>query len=326
MRTIFLLLALASIQVLYAQSAKCKYAYDQTDDFTKKRKVRTVEEYLFENKSASFLNNALFDENTNHEFYVCADYHGGNRSLLFTLSAEDDASSTEDYRLLELLLSNDSVVQLYRPSNEGHDFKETNLYWRFYAITSSQWALLKTNAVKKLRFHYEDNTIGDFDIKSKYANNISKVINCLDNLNLPVEADPKTGRSDSAEGEMANKSEPGKSKNTPVEEIKPLGNNNAVSMHKQWKVSALLDQNGIPKNNTSTQITRFFDNGTYTSWLKLPDGSINTSEGKYQLLNDDKIIVFTYADGKTFSGLITKLSNTELIIKSEQFTSIYTVY
>lgn len=109
-----------------------------------------------------------------------------------------------------------------------------------------------------------------------------------------------------------------------VETIKPLGNNDKISIYKQWKTLARLNKEGIPMNQGG-DITQYFEDGTYKSLVE-QNGKITELKGKFSLISDNKIIVFYLENGGTYSAAITKLTNSELEIKSEDYTLIYSVY
>lgn len=294
---------------------KCSYSIDKTDEFTKKRTARTKAETLFENKSGAFWNSALFDiENTKVEFFVSADYDGGIRSLLFILNESNNAKHTEDYSALQLLLTTDSVITFYKPANEGYKYDGAYMYWRFYTLTDDQWNYLKVTPIKKIRLHYEDNTQGDIEINKKYVNSISNVINCLDDLNLPIT-------------QVQEKDE---IKTIPKQETKdelpvPTNDTASISIYKQWKVVVSIGKDGIPKSNVN-QIIQYNNNGTYKSTITSTGGGKIESKGTFQILNDNKVIVNTSDDGKISSAAITKLTNKELDLKGEEFQTIFVVY
>lgn len=323
MKPILFTICLVLSQNLISQNLKCKYEFDKIDDFTKVRTVRTKEEYVFENKASAFLSSVLIGENnTDMKFKVCADYNGGARSLLFTLSAADNAESIEDFTQLDFLLDNDSVIILNSLSEEGtdNDYKEgRQIYWRFCYLTNEQWNELKSHSIKKLRIHFENSTVGDIEINKKYKDNISNIIKCIDILNLPIQKIRKDDIKSVNSEKLYNNDING------VDIPEPMGNNELISIYKQWIVVSKVNKNEIVKD-LGTQIIRFFEDGKFIITLVLDDGNLKKSEGNFQKLKDENTIVLSDSSGKITIGSITKLTNTELTIKYEDSVENFIVY
>ena len=87
-----------------------------------------------------------------------------------------------------------------------------------------------------------------------------------------------------------------------------------------------LDQNGVPENYNTTIILAFSNNGTYKISTSLVDGSmVPPTTGKFQLLEDDILVMTNDGDSKSYNSIISKLTKTSVHFKSQFGKSIYTL-
>lgn len=171
---------------LFARDKNCKYAENKIDAFSKKRIVKTMPETLFVEKQIYIGATVLNTNLKNTRLTASAVYVNGKHLILFLLDNSDNADQTGDYSSLEILLNTDEVIQFFKPTSEGTDNKDGITHWKYYLINDRQWTTFKTTPISKIRINYEDNTKGDFEIRKKNVNAISNIINCIDDLNLPI--------------------------------------------------------------------------------------------------------------------------------------------
>ena len=312
MKTIIFLAILSLSLETFSQDKNCKFTINKTDDFTKKQIVRTKPLPLFENKAGAFWNSALFNENgTQVEFTVSADYEGGYRYLLFILNESKNAKNTEDYSKIDFLLTSGSIIEFSKPSNSGYNFKGANMYWRYYQLTDNQWSTFKTIPIKKIRLYYENNTQGDIDINKNYANNISKAITCIDDMNLPVSNGVNNNKNINDNLLNANTND------TIVEMPIPLNDTSTVTLFKQWKMVVQTNKDGVPFKDFSLKILQQFKDGTFKVYTKLNNGKTLFYQGKFDIISDGKVLVYTPEKGNGWTDEVTKLTNKELVKKSK---------
>jgi hypothetical protein len=109
-------------------------------------------------------------------------------------------------------------------------------------------------------------------------------------------------------------------------QIKPLGNNSEISILKQWKRITELGKDGIPLNFNDVLVIQYLADGTYKTKQVTKEGEFIEGTGRYQLLKDNSIIVYLMDNGKTYSAVIKKLTNSELEIKSDDYHTFFMVY
>ncbi|MCX6283143.1 MAG: hypothetical protein NTW31_02745 [Bacteroidetes bacterium] len=307
------------------QSNKCKYIQDKVDDFTKKRTVETYGETLYDIKKGGFgmsVSDVLDASNR-----VFLNVYGSNIDGINGLEfrwASIKYGYVGPFNQVELILENGKIISL-KEEEESESYKDESFYYHFKIFKindDSVWNTLKTTPVTKLRLSINGKEQRTDDIDKKNETSIMKVINCIDLLGIPksvpIAAAPvKTG---------SNTTQIQKEQVGLFAAIKPLGNNNTISIYKQWKSMATLDKEGIPKSEKVNEIIHFSADGTFTMTILLQDGSTTVYKGTFQLLSDNKIIVYTLENGESWSATIKKLSNKELEIQNSIATIIYTVY
>lgn len=303
-----ILLAIIAISVNTFAQKSCKYDLNKKDEFTKKYQVRTKNEILFDNTGGAVAKSMILDVSTSiSKLLVLAAYDGGNIYLGFS-------SSDNNYTKLEFLLSDESVVELEKDIQKFETGQRE--LWYLFTVSEVNWNKLKQTPVEKVRFVHGSIAIRTVDIKEKLKNSISNVINCLDNLNLPV-TETATNKENDLSNHVENKNMPSISNDT-----------NRISIFKQWKVKVRIGKDGIPLSKESDIYIQLNEDGSYVSINILKDNTRIDSKGKFELINDNKLIIFypDFENAKSTSAAIIKLTNKELVIKSENFETHHSVY
>ncbi|MCC6768854.1 MAG: hypothetical protein IT240_07410 [Bacteroidia bacterium] len=337
MKTIsFLLLLFIGISHAYGQGKKkdnekgeCEYSKNVTDEFTKDRIVETIAYNMFDKKvfKGGWSLTEMIENSYRILFYVAAFSKNGSNSLAFDYEASDGAPSNErsfTFNEVYLMLNDDNIIKIKgEASNYSHNDDYTWFYnAQEYPISDEVWNTLKTSTVKKIRLSYDGSEGRTLEVKEKYNNQIMIAINCIDVLGIP-----QTGKT-----EITNKAETKESvKNGneySSEGPKPTFDTTNVSIYKQWKTKVMLGKDGIPTRLQGNAYISFNKDGSYTATTIEKDNKKNINKGKFELINDNKIIIF-YPESaylQSSSGLIIKLTNKELEIKGESFDVFYSVY
>lgn len=318
---IFLLVAafLFSLFNCYSQNKDCKYFMDKIDEFSKMREVRTKAQIIFDNKGAAFASDVLLGGGSiRANLSVLGAYNAGKKYLGFSTA---DKSNYEDYDRLELLLANDSVVALEKDDTKFETGQGEDI-WYLFTVPDLLWDKLKQTPIKKIRFlnvlgsSGNSVSLGTVEIGKKFVNNISNVISCIDILNLP---NVETKTTDDEPGISLKKEA------NNAEMPKPTGDTIGISIYKQWKVKVSIGKDGIPSSYQGTQFIQFNKDGTFTHINVSPAKTKIVTNGKFELMNEGKIIILYYQEGSSSSAAIMKLTNKELEIKGE-YQIFYTVF
>ncbi len=282
---------------MFAQTKKCKYSINNQDEFTKRREARTNEEKLFSFNDGDFRNTAI-----EVKFTVTGDYEGGKKFLLFNLTYEFNTNNSEDYHTLSIMLENDSIINFVNPSNQGDKWNNRDhLYWKYFLISDELWNLLKRTNIKKVRLKLLNKSVLTQDINQKCINSISKVITCIDELNLPpIELNYNTDHSDTSLGSIIS-----------------TNNNSSISLCKQWKRKNIIYGNGSVDKSNDVLYVQYYKDGTFLE--SITDKGTNTiksqNKGKYELLNENTILLINGDSKDAFSLTVVKLTNQELILE-----------
>ncbi|MEI7492829.1 MAG: hypothetical protein WCK92_15625 [Bacteroidota bacterium] len=312
--------------IIYAQkkqSNKCKYIQDKVDDFTKKRTVLTSGETIFDIKKGGFgLSVSDVLDASNRVFLSVFGSNVDGVNGLYFQWGSIKYNYVGPFDQVELIMENGEIITLKEEeaTESTHDESFTYYYKTFRIIDDSIWNKLKTTPFTKLRLSIEGKEQRTDAIDKKNATSIMKVINCIDLMSIPKPI-PSAAKVKTESGTA----QIPKNQVGVFATIKPLGNNKTISLNKQWKSVATLDKAGIPKSEMENEIIHFFEDGKFIMTI-LQDGSTNDYKGTFQLVSDNKIIVYTLENGESWSATIKKLSNNELEIQNSVATIIYTVY
>lgn len=305
------------------RSEKCKYALDNVNDFTKKRSVETEWETIIDVKKGGFGLSVqdVLDASVRVIFYVSGNNNDGVNGLEFQWGA-NKYGYTGQFDQVDFLLENGDIVSLKdeKYSQSSHDESWHYETKRIVIADDYTWNQLKNTPLKKIRLLIAGEELKNLDIDKKFVNSIMKVINCIDVLGIPKSE--TTLVSNQTQDNVSQNKDVGKN----FESIQPLGNNSTISLYKQWKCITQLSKDGIPKQKFTNHISRFFEDGSCITYTISENGELIVKKNKFQLVSDNKIIVFTTENGITTSCALTKLTNSELEIKGEIFTNIYIVY
>ena len=304
---------------------------DKYDEFTKKRSVSSGPYRIYTesiNLKLSTLNEFNYKENADHTstklaFAVFARWEDGIKILglvkfVYQVQGYLSFTSSDSDPKIIFLLSNGEALTIVPSTIESSTLDNDG--WvtqrQFFTITDSVWSKLRDYPPRKFRIRYLGSNgrsiyEKDFTIEEQNISQIPLALKCIDNLQLQnVNVDNNDTHK---EGIVA-------------EQIKPSGDTSTISLYKQWKLVATLNKDGIPINGNTNQITIINKDGTYKTSMKLQNGTIIESKGKYQIISNRKIIVFTTETGETSSSSIQRLSKSELEFKGVDNTWIYIVY
>jgi len=305
------------------RSETCKYTIDKVDDFTKKRFVETEGETLFDIKKAGFglsVSDVLAASKRIFMYVYGCNTDGANGLEFRWGSTDPDYVGT--FNQVDLLLDNGEIISF---KEEERSESTSNDSWYFsskiFTINDdASWEKLKIVPVKKLRLYIGGEEHGTQEIDKKNGNSLMKVITCIDLKGIPKL------QTTSVSSQNQPNSNQGKVAENSLGSIQPLGNNSTISLYKQWKCITQLNKDGIPKQKYTNHISRFSEDGSCITYTISENGELIVKKNKFQLVSDNKIIVFTTENGTTTSYALTKLTNSELEIKGEIFTNIYIVY
>ena len=175
-------------------AAYCTYSVDKTDEFTKKREVQTQYRLIFNSKVTSAMGGSV-----RVMFYVRAQYLDGKKRIIINKYVPSDARSEDRFNFpylvsdpnpnTKILLSDGEVVTLV-PYYSTPDLNVEN-GWLTQDIRfepdETAWLKLKNTSTKKIRIRYQvGNSIyeKDFEVPQNYMGEISRVIKCIDTLNI----------------------------------------------------------------------------------------------------------------------------------------------
>ncbi|MBI4946478.1 MAG: hypothetical protein HY840_08770 [Bacteroidetes bacterium] len=322
--TSYLIIA-ANITSNAQENNRCNFEIDKTDEFTFERIAQTKRFKIISQTvgNASKIN-----------VYVTFKYNNGKRMM--GLSATYRAGGAAGAALLVLnpaqTLANATfqdaayVQSCYIQFSDKSNFKlesdpdeyQTQKGTEFFILTDEDISRITKDKIIKMRLAFgrsvNTETTHDCEIKEKVADDIQNAAKCIANIktNMPkTESNKRTGQSKQNSKEM------------PV----PKNDTATVTLYKQWKFATQIDSSGSLVDLKFTYILQFFNNGTYICTSILKNGTVTPSTGKFQLLNENKILVMT-PDGvdKSTSSIIAKLTKTELHTKHEKSGYIYVAY
>lgn len=235
--------------------------------------------------------------------------------LIVTHASQSHASSVG---LIYFKFTDGTVIQKEVPlgSSEYNGRYGYSYEYTFFVLTKVELDLFATKDLVKFKAyfrHFTDYPVVEKDIKKSSIENIRKDAICMReefNLlpNTKMEAIVKPQEKAENNSRM----------------VKPTYDTAKVTLLKQWKLVAQLDLNGTPKNVSFENFIEILGGNSFKSKLII-SGQVSDQIGQYQLLNDNKLIVFTQ-NGTTNSATISKLTKTELILKDQFGTSIYVAY
>lgn len=183
----------------------------------------------------------------------------------------------------------------------------------YMSLTLDQLALFSTKKIAKFRVLFSNlsrEPIMEKKMSEKTAEAIHSNAACLttflpDPLHLKP---PLTYRNTAAP------------KSAPV----PEPSNISSQLNRKWRLVAIFNTaDGSPMDLTEAIEMQFREDATFEEQITLSDGKSESQSGVFKLLNGDKVILFTLPDNKTFSWVISRLTDSELEIKNSKYTSLY---
>jgi hypothetical protein len=304
---IVLLLLFSSFKIIAQDCAKV----DKTDEFTKARTVETNRARVY---GASVASLALTNS-PDWGYYVF--FTLKNNELFFSLSDEGQYHSTSVFDSISLKLSNDTIITLKNFQSDGayEGFNNYDYEKSHSKIGKKALDMLMEFNITYIKFNISINTL-QTKVDKSTGDKIKKAANCISTY-LPASFVTQSANID-LQGQIVEK-------NSTLPQ--PTNDTTSVTLYKQWKLMASLDSTGIPMDMSTTTFMQFNSNGTYKTTLVLKDGKVFVSNGKFQLLNDSKLIVFTLdTNGKSSNAAITKFTKTEIVFKNQKYQSIYVAY
>jgi hypothetical protein len=192
---LILVLILGSSFYTTAQSSKkdCDIRFDNIDKFTKVRQVCTQSQKLFVAVSgvlgAIVLPGAVEIKTTKVD--VCALNVAGRNYVQLEFGQGKDIP-THAFKTWHFMLSSDEVVSINSTSiknlDEGNYTFNPNVV--FLDVNEDMWRKLSSETVKMIRVSNDEvNNLWEFEVKSKYGESISKVIDCLEGAGIPKLSD-----------------------------------------------------------------------------------------------------------------------------------------
>ena len=164
----------------------CKYEKDLIDEFTKKRIVLTAPSSLFETRAPG--------GDATGFTKICGSNINGVKGLKFSrglatsISFNDLTPLKEGLKFdqVDLLLENEDVISL--KENDASEFvSNSSVYssFKIFTVNDDLWNKLKSTSIKKIRISLNNKEIIKQEIDKKYSKSILKVINCIEELNIP---------------------------------------------------------------------------------------------------------------------------------------------
>lgn len=328
----------ANITSLAQENKKCDFEIDKTDEFTSERLAQT--------KRFKIINQPV-NKSTKINVFANFKYVNGKRMIGLSVTfPAGGALGIGKFILSPIETAVDNAYQIDYAINacyiqflDNSNFKLVSdpieSQPNFFILTDDNIMKMKKEKIIKMRLELGSSgnlaTTYDCEIKGKISDKIQEDLQCIENIktNMPKKDSVKVKVTDQSKENNERNQTQGQ---TPVnsyrikEMPKPTNDTTTITLYKQWKLVTQIDPNGLPEDSKSTLILQFINNGTYKMSSSPNNGTVVTTiTGKIQLV--DKILIMTNdGDTQNYSSVISKLTKTELHLKTKKTEAIYFAY
>ena len=310
-----LILIIASANIFAQDCAKV----DKIDKFSNTRSIESEKYKVYGSKNGAAILLLTGNVPRSWGFYLFFTFK--NNELFLSINDNGEFHYPHTINDITLKLSNNELISLKNFKSNG-SYQKGDFSYEISDTKISKQILEKliTYNITDIRFDSEISPL-DAHIDNSLGEKIKKEALCISSY-LPANFSTQSNNI------INNTQSQIESNNNNDEMPIPTNDTASVSLYKQWKLVAQLDSNGMPKDLNLTFIIQYSSDGTYKISIAISNGKVlKPNTGKFRLLNDDKVLIMTNdTDGKSSNAIITKLSKSELNVKSEKYQVFYIAY